>query len=567
MAHDASPPANHRTGAQLLVDCLLREGVEIGFGVPGESYLAVLDALYDVGGQFRFINCRNEGGGAFMAEAYGKLTGRPGVLFVTRGPGATNASIGIHTAMQDSTPMVVFVGQIETTMRQREAFQELHYKAVFGSMAKWVVEIDDADRVPELVSRAFTVAQSGRPGPVIVALPEDMLVQTSDALPRGPVTPVKPHITDMDVDTIMAALKTAKRPVLIAGGGGWNDNGRRALTQFAEANELPVVVSFRGQDLIDNHSRCYIGDAGFGLAPEIRAFLDESDLLLAVNVRFGETLTDGYSLFDPKHFDKYLIHIHASEAEIGKIFVPSEAVLSCPNAAMTGLSNAPAISNPVWSDRTKTARAAWVSGLTVAPQPGDVDMGIIMAHLRERLPKDAILTNGAGNFAIWSGRFMHYGAADGGGRRLLGPQAGAMGAGVPAAVAAKLAAPDRMVVCFAGDGDFQMTGMELATAMQHKVPFVVVVLNNGSYGTIRMHQERHYPERVSATALTNPDFTLIAKACGFHAERVEKTEDFEAAFERAVASETGGLLELIIDPEGISPRATVTGLRAAAKGR
>jgi len=545
----------------------MRESVEIGFGVPGESYLAVLDALYDVAGKFRFINCRNEGGGAFMAEAYGKLTGKPGVLFVTRGPGATNASIGIHTAMQDSVPMVVFVGQIETGMRHREAFQELDYRAVFGSMAKWVVEIDSADRVPELVARAFTVAQSGRPGPVVVALPEDMLIQHTDALPRGPVTPVKPHITERDTQTVMTALKAAERPVLIVGGGGWNDNGRRALTEFAEANDLPVIVTFRSQDLIDNYSHCYIGDAGFGLAPEIRSFLDESDLLLAINVRFGETLTDGYTLFDPANFDKKLIHIHASEAEIGKIFDPMEAVLSCPNAAMTALAAQPAIADRPWVDRTGTARASWEKGLTVAPQPGDVDMGGIMAQLRDRLPEDAILTNGAGNFAIWAGRYLHYGAKDGGGRRLLGPQAGSMGAGVPAAVAAKLAAPERMVVCFAGDGDFQMNGLELATAMQYETPFVVLLLNNGTYGTIRMHQERDYPERVSGTGLVNPDFTMIAKACGFHAERVEKTEDFSAAFDRAAASPTGGLLELMIDPEGISPRITVTKLREAAKAR
>ena len=546
-----------RTGAQLLVECLLRQDVEMGFGVPGESYLAVLDALHDVSNRFRFIGCRNEGGGSFMAEAYGKLTGKPGILFVTRGPGATNASIGIHTAMQDSTPMVVFVGQIETGMRGREAFQELDYKAVFGTMAKWVVEIDSADRVPELVSRAFSVAQSGRPGPVVVALPEDMLVQKTDAKPRGKIHPVKPHITQRDTDQIIDALKQAKRPVLVAGGGGWNQNGCKALQKFAEANNLPVIVAFRGQDLIDNHSPSYIGDAGFGIAPEIRKFLDESDLLLAVNVRFGETLTDGYTLFDPATFDKKLIHIHAGETEIGKIFTPDIAVLSCPNAAMTSLAAEQALPDILWGERTIIARAAWEAGLQAAPQPGNVDMGDIMKYLRTQLPDDAIITNGAGNFGIWNGRFIHYGN----GRRLLGPQSGAMGAGVPAAIAAKLHDPNRFVLCFAGDGDFQMTGLELGTALQYGAAPVILILNNGTYGTIRMHQEREYPGRVSGTDIVNPDFTLFAKAYGLHGEKVERTEDFPAAYERACASRTGAVIELIIDPEGISPRTTISALR------
>ena len=549
-----------RTGAQLLVDCLLEQDVELGFGVPGESYLAVLDALRDVSNRFRFIGCRNEGGGAFMAEAYGKLTNKPGVLFVTRGPGATNASIGIHTAMQNSTPMVVFVGQIETSMRGREAFQELDYKAVFGTMAKWVVEIDDADRVPELVARAFATALSGRPGPVVVALPEDMLVQETEAKPRGKIRAIRPHMAQFDANAVMEQLAAAKKPVLVVGGGGWNDNGRKALKRFAEAHNLPVIVAFRGQDLIDNHSPSYIGDAGFGIAPEIRASLDESDLVLAVNVRFGETLTDGYTLFDPRNFDKKLVHIHASDAEISKIFTPTLGVVSCPNAAMNTLADCVPVDGADWQARTQTARSAWVAGLEVKPQPGDVDMGEIMKYLRERLPKDTIITNGAGNFAIWSGRYIHYGD----GKVLLGPQAGSMGAGVPAAVAAKLVDPSRFVLCFAGDGDFQMTGLELGTALQYGAAPVILVLNNGIYGTIRLHQEREYPGRVSGTDMVNPDFAMFAQAYGFHGERVEKTEDFADAFERACASKTGGLIELIIDPEGLSPRMTVTDMRNRA---
>ena len=549
---------NSRTGARALVECLLANEVEIGFGVPGESYLAVLDALHDVGDQFRFINCRNEGGGAFMAEAYGKLTGKPGVLFVTRGPGITNASIGIHTAMQDSSPMVVFVGQIETSMRGREAFQELDYKAIYSDMAKWVVEVDDADRVPELVSRAFKEAISGRPGPVIVALPEDMLVQQTVAVTRERALAVKPHATDADAKAVMDQLSKAKKPVMIVGGAGWNDNGRRALNQFAQAHQLPVIVTFRNQDLINNYGPCYIGDAGFGIAPEIRQFLDESDLLLAVGVRFGETLTDGYTLFNPVDFQKQLIHIHPSERELNKIFSADLPILSCPNSAMNLLASQPVLENQPWADRTRKARQAWEAGLAVRPQPGPVDMGEIMEHLRDVLPEDTIVTNGAGNFAIWAGRYLHYGN----GKVLLGPQAGSMGAGVPASVMAQLVDPKRFVLCFAGDGDFQMTGTELGTAQQYGATPVILLLNNQTYGTIRMHQEREYPGRVSGTDLVNPDFVAFAKAYGFSAERVERTQDFAAAFERACESPSGALIELMIDQEGLSPRATVSEMRS-----
>ncbi len=547
-----------RTGAQLLVECLMEQNVEMGFGVPGESYLAVLDSLHDVSNRFRFIGCRNEGGGSFMAEAYGKLTGRPGVLFVTRGPGATNASIGIHTAMQNSTPMVVFVGQIETSMRHREAFQELDYKAVFGTMAKWVVEIDDADRVPELVSRAFSTALSGRPGPVVVALPEDMLVQETDAQPRGLIKAIQAAPSSEAIDKVMQALAVAERPVIVAGGGGWSRSGAASLTKFAEANNLPVIVTFRNQDVINNYSPSYIGEAGFGIAPEIRSFLDESDMILALNVRFGETLTDGYKLFNPANFDKKLIHIHASEQEIGKIFTPELAIVSDPNTALAALAAQQPLAQTPWQERTVAGRAAWEAGLEVRPQPGDVDMGVIIKYLSKRLPKDTIVTNGAGNFAGWGGRYLHYGD----GKRLLGPQAGAMGAGIPAAVAAKLAEPHRFVLCFAGDGDFQMTGSELGTALQYGAAPVILVLNNGTYGTIRMHQERDFPGRVSGTDIVNPDFAMFARAYGLHGETVRHTDEFEAAFERACASNSGGLIELVIDSEGISPRTTISELRA-----
>ncbi|MFD0915695.1 thiamine pyrophosphate-binding protein [Pseudahrensia aquimaris] len=544
------------TAAQVLVQCLLNQEVEMGFGVPGESYLAVLDALHDVSNAFKFIGTRNEGGAAFMAEAYGKLTGKPGICFVTRGPGATNASIGIHTAMQDSSPMVVFVGQIARSMKGREAFQELDYKAVFGSMAKWAVEIDDPNRVPEIVARAFQVALAGRPGPVVVALPEDMLTEECTALPRGKIVAAKPHMTDVDSKAIRERLAAAHKPVLIVGGGGWNASGQAALKRFAEANTLPVVSAFRSQDLMDNASPSYAGDAGVGMPPHVRKFLDESDLLIAVNVRFGEMLTDGYTLFDPATFDKPLVHIHASEAEIGKIFTPDLAVLSCPNAALNTLAALDPIEAPVWAKRTQEVHAAWETTVETPPQPGALDMSTVVAHLRTALPPDAIVTNGAGNFAIWPSRHLPYGEA----MTLLGPQSGAMGAGVPAAVMAKIHDPTRFVLCFAGDGDFQMNCQELGTALQHGAAPVILILNNGQYGTIRMHQERDYPTRVSGTQIVNPDFAALAHAYGMYGEQITQTDEFPAAFDRACASPTGAVLDLIVDPEGLAPRMTVTSL-------
>ena len=555
-------PSQSRTGAQLLVECLLAQDVETGFGVPGESYLAVLDALHDVSNSFRFINCRNEGGAAFMAEGYGKLTGKPGVCFVTRGPGATNASIGIHTAKQNSTPMVVFVGQIDNRMRDREAFQELDYRAVFGAMAKWVVEIDTADRVPELVSRAFAMARSGRPGPVVVALPENMLVEPSTALPRGHVVSYQASMNDHDASAVFDALKGAKRPVVMVGEGGWNDEGRSAIQRFAEANQLPVVVGFRGQDILDNGSPSYVGDAGVGMPPHIRGLLKASDVILAINIRFGEIETDSYTLFDPAHFDQKLVQIHPDPDEIGKVLTPDIAIVSGPNSAAAVLAKADAVDNPVWSAVTENARKDWLANFDTPAQPGALDMGKVMEHLRSVLPHDTIIANGAGNFATWPGRFLKYGPH----MRVIAPQSGTMGTGLPAAVMAKIMEPSRFVLCFAGDGDFQMNCQELGTAQQYGAAPVILVLNNGMYGTIRAHQEREYPGRVSATDLVNPDFATLARAYGMHGERVEATEDFAAAFARACESPTGAVLDLVIDPEGLAPRATISSVRAAATG-
>jgi acetolactate synthase I/II/III large subunit len=549
-----------RNGGQLLVQSLLGLGARKAFGVPGESYLAVLDALHDTAGQLDYVLCRHEGGAAFMAAAWGKLTGQPGLCMVTRGPGATNAAIGIHTAMQDSAPMIVFVGQVGTDMTGREAFQELDYRAVFGTMAKWVVEVDRAERIPELLSRAWTAALSGRPGPVVMALPEDMLTSLTDAAPlTGPVKVHEPAPGVGTVDAALDLLSASKRPLVMLGGCNWRAEGRAALQAFAEASDIPVIAAFRYQDQFDNHSAVYAGEAGVGMPPHVKALIREADTILAINLRFGEMTTDGYSLLNVPDPSQRLIHVHGAEGELGKIYRPALAIQAGPNAFAAAL-------RPVqggWADWRARARAAWLASLTLAPLPSPVDMGVVSAHLREVLPPDAIITNGAGNFAVWPNKFLAYGPE----ARLLAPQSGAMGYGVPAAIAAKVAHPDRFVLCFAGDGDFQMTAQELATARQEGAQPVILILNNGIYGTIRAHQEREYPARVSGTDMVNPDFVMLARAHGFHAERVETTEAFAAAFDRAVASPTGAVLDLAISAEALTPRASLSAIRSAAQER
>ena len=547
-----------RNGGRLLVESLVALGATKGFGVPGESYLAVLDALHDTKDRLDFVLCRNEGGAAFMAAAWGKLTGQPGLCFVTRGPGATNAAIGIHTAMQDSVPMILFVGQVGTDMKGREAFQEIDYPSVFGAMAKWAVEIDDADRIPEILARAWTTALTGRPGPVVIALPEDMLTSLTDATPlTGPARIAEPAPEAGALDQALALLAAAQRPLILLGGCSWTGAGRAALQGFAEASDIPVVAAFRYQDQFDNFSRCYAGEAGVGMPAHVKALVREADVILAINTRFGEMTTDGYTLLDVPVPVQRLIHVHASDREIGKVYQPTLGIQAGPNAFAAAL-------RPVtggWAAWRAQGRAAWDAGFDLPPQPSPVDMGPVMAHVRAVLPKDAILTNGAGNFTVWPNKFYKYGPK----ARLLAPQSGAMGYGVPAAVAAKLAFPDRTVVCFAGDGDFQMTCQELGTAMQAGAQPVILILNNGIYGTIRAHQERSYPARVSGTTLENPDFVLLAQSYGFHAERVERTEDFPAAFARARASRTGSVLELVISPEALTPRQTLSQMRATAE--
>ncbi|MEZ5753560.1 MAG: thiamine pyrophosphate-binding protein [Paracoccaceae bacterium] len=546
-----------RNGGQLLVDSLVALGATKAFGVPGESYLAVLDALHDTAGKLDFVLCRNEGGAAFMAAAWGKLMGQPGLCMVTRGPGATNASIGIHTAMQDSAPMLVFIGQVGTDMRGREAFQEIDYRAMFGTVAKWAVEIDHVDRIPEILSRAWITALTGRPGPVVIALPEDMLTSLSSAAPlAAPPRLTEPAPSSTAIDETLDLLRAAQRPVVLIGGCNWSAEGRRTLQDFAEASDIPVVAAFRYQDQFDNFSPVYCGEAGVGMPPNVRALIRDADTILAINIRFGEMTTDAYTLLDVPVPRQKLIHVHGSDREIGKIYQPLLGIHAGPNAFAAAL-------RPVsgrWAEWRARARAAWEAGFDLPPQPSPVDMGLVTAHLRDVLPPDAILTNGAGNFTVWPNKFYKFGPA----ARLLAPQSGAMGYGLPAAIAAKVAHPGRTVVCFAGDGDFQMNCQELGTAMQAGAQPIVLILNNGTYGTIRAHQERNYPTRVSGTTLENPDFAALARAYGFHAERVSRTEDFAAAFARALASGTGAVLDLDISPEALTPRQTLSQMRAAA---
>lgn len=546
-----------RNGGQLLVESLIALGATKAFGVPGESYLAVLDALHDTSGKLDFVLCRNEGGAGFMAAAWGKLTGQPGICMVTRGPGATNASIGIHTAMQDSVPMIVFVGQVGTDMKGREAFQELDYRAVFGTMAKWAVEIDLVDRIPEILARAWSTATSGRPGPVVIALPEDMLTAQTAVNPLSRPSRITEPVPDADaVAQTHAMLQAAHRPLVLIGGTNWTPAGRAALQAFAESSDIPVVAAFRFQDQFDNHSPAFAGEAGVGMQPHVKALVRAADVILAINVRFGEMTTDGYSLLSVPEPVQSVIHVHPSDREIGKIYQPVLGIHAGPSAFACALKTV----SGGWAGWRAAARTDYDASFAAPAQPSPVDMTGIMRHLQAVLPEDVILTNGAGNFTVWPNKFFKFGPR----ARLLAPQAGAMGYGLPAAIAARLAYPDRTVICFAGDGDFQMNLQELGTAMQAGAQPIVLILNNGIYGTIRAHQERNYPGRVSGTTMENPDFAALARAYGYHAERVGHTADFPAAFARALASRTGAVLDLDISPEALTPRQTLSQMRAAA---
>jgi acetolactate synthase I/II/III large subunit len=546
-----------RHGGKLLVDQLVLQGADTIFGVPGESFLAVLDGLYE--SPIRLITCRQEAGAANMADAYGKLTGRPGIAIVTRGPGATQASVGVHTAFQDSTPMILLVGQVASDQVEREAFQELDYRRMFGEMTKWVAQIDRADRIPEYVARAYAVCSSGRPGPVVLALPEDMLTSEADVADALPARGVQPHPAPDDIERLRELLAGAERPFAILGGGGWTPDAAHDLRVFLEANAIPAGAAFRRQDSIDNDSPSYAGDVGIGINPKLAARVRESDLLLVVGPRLGEMTTSGYTLIEPPVPAQPLVHVHPGAEELGRVYRPELPILS----GMTHF--AAAVRDlrvePRWRDWASEARADYEAWQQPPPMPGAVDLGACVAHLRDRVP-DAIVTNGAGNFSAWVHRFWRWHEYP----SQLAPTSGAMGYGVPAAVAAKAVHPERTVVCFAGDGDFLMSGQELATAAQHDLPILVVVVNNGMYGTIRMHQERHYPGRVVGTELANPDFAAYARAFGAHGETVTETAQFAVAVDRALASGGTALIELQIDPDAINPRTTLSAIRAEALG-
>jgi acetolactate synthase-1/2/3 large subunit len=554
-----SRPLTSRSGAQVLVDALKIHGVDTAFGVPGESYLAVLDALYDAGDAIKFVICRQEGGATNMAEAYGKMTGRPGICFVTRGPGAANASIGVHTAFQDSTPLILFIGQVSNAVIEREAFQEIDYRRMFGQMAKWVAQIDRAERVPEYLSHAFHTAVSGRPGPVVLALPEDMQTQRVTAPDTGRYQRVAAHPGPAEMQHLRELLSQAQRPLVILGGSGWDARACDDMKAFVTAFNLPVGCSFRAQDLIDNRDPHYVGDVAVGLNPKLAERIRASDLLLVIGARLGEWTTVNYTLVEAPRPKQKFVHVHAGAEELGRVYQGDLLI----NSGMPEFAAAARAFSPVrtvWDEWTQGARAdleAWQQPVSV---PGRLNLSEVVHFLRNRLPPEAIITNGAGNFSIWVHRFYRYT----GFRTQLGPTSGAMGYAVPAAVAAKLVHPDRPVIAFAGDGDFLMTGQELATARQYDLRIVFIVVNNGMYGTIRMHQEREYPGRVSGTELKNPDFAALARAYGHHGEVVESTAEFEPAFGRALAAKSSALLELRIDPEAITPRTTLSAIRAEA---
>jgi len=558
-----------RTGARILVDQLLIQGVNHAFCVPGESYLAVLDALYDARDMIKLIVNRHESGSTFMADAYARVTGQPGVVFVTRGPGATNAAIGIHTAFQDSTPMVMFIGQVGNDFVEREAFQEIDYRRMFGPMTKWVAQIDSAARVPEYVARAFQEASSGRPGPVVLALPEDMLAQKADVADALCHQPVQSAPSDMQIAGLRRLLGRARRPIVIAGGSGWTDAACDNLKRFVEANYLPLACSFRAQSVFDNRHPNYVGDVGIGINPKLAQRVRDADFILAIGARLGEMTTSGYTLLTSPVPNQTLVHVHASAEELGRVYQATLAI----NAGMPQFASRLAmmipVEDPPWREELASARAeyeAWQQRPAVyANAHPALDLWEVVQILRRAVPEDAIITNGAGNFSGWANRFWRYTGL----RTQLAPTAGSMGYGVPAAVAAKIIAPERTVVAFAGDGDFMMTMQELATAIQYGAGVLILVFNNSMYGTIRMHQEREFPGREHGTHLSNPDFARLAQSFGAFGAAVGTTDEFGTALAAALSfireKRLPALIELRTDPEVITPNATLSAIRATAR--
>jgi acetolactate synthase-1/2/3 large subunit len=542
-----------------LIDQLVLHGVRHVFCVPGESYIAALDAMHD--GPIAVTICRQEGGAAMMAEAAGKATGMPGICFVTRGPGATNAAAGLHVARQDSTPMILFVGQIARDMREREAFQEMDYRAVFGTIAKWATEIDDPARIPELISRAFYVATSGRPGPVVIALPEDMQVERVAVADAPAFTPVETWPGQNDMSRLQKLLWGAVRPIVLAGGSRWSEQAGAALQRFAERFALPVATTFRRAHVMDALHPCYAGDLGIGPNPKLVARIKAADLVVLIGGRMGELPSQRYTLFDIPAPQQTLVHVHPGADELGRVYRPHLAIHAAPTAFAASLEALQPPNQIPWGDAAKAAHAeflAWTEQPTVVP--GAVNMGEIVTALRSSLPADAFICNGAGNFSVWVHRYYRY-------RRFgtqVAPISGSMGYGVPAAVAMKRLHPERTVIAFAGDGDFLMTGQEFATAVQYGLPIIVLVVDNGMYGTIRMHQEREYPGRVVGTQLKNPDFAAYARAFGGFGATVERTADFADAFAAAQRSGKPALLHIKVDPEAITPTTTLGAIREKA---
>jgi acetolactate synthase-1/2/3 large subunit len=545
-----------RHGGRVVADQLAVQGVDVAFCVPGESYIALLDGLRDT--SIRLITCRNEAGAANMAEAYGKLTGRPGVCLVTRGPGATHASVGVHTAFQDSTPLVLLVGQVATDQQEREAFQEIDYRRMFGPMVKWVAQIERGDRIPELVARAFATACAGRPGPVVLALPEDVLAAPVDVADAPRVRAVQASPSPESITELERLLADANRPLAILGGAGWTPQASERITAFLTANELPAGAAFRRQDTLDNDDPHYVGDVGIGINPELAQRVRDADLLLVVGPRLGEMTTSGYTLLEVPAPKQTLVHVHPGAEELGRVYQPALSILASPEAFANAIADLRV--TPRWREWTAEARADYETWQKHDPIPGDLDLGDCIAHLRGRVP-DAIVTNGAGNHTVWIHRFWRFHSFP----SQLAPTSGAMGYGLPAAIAAKAIAPDRTVVCFSGDGDFLMLGQELATAVQYDLPIVVLIVDNGMYGTIRMHQERSFPGRVVGTDLVNPDFAAYARSFGAHGENVERTAQFPDALERALAAGRPAVVALRIDPEAITPRTTLTAIREGAR--
>ncbi len=551
---------SERQGGRLLVDQLVVHGVERAFTVPGESFLPVLDGFYDVKDKLPLVVCRHEAAAANMAEAYGKLTGRPGVALVTRGPGATHAAIGVHTAFQDSSPMVLFVGDVGSDFRGREAFQEVDFAAMFAPLAKWAARIDDVDRIPEYVARAFQVASSGRRGPVVLALPEDILAKSSKAADAKRYAPVEAHPGPQDLLKLQRLLAAAKRPFVILGGSGWSLQACEDMRRFVEANDLPCGCAFRFQDLFDNRNEHYVGDVGIGINPVLAERVRMADLLIVVGARLGEMTTSGYTLIEAPIPRQKLVHVHCGIEEIGRVYQPELGIVSGMAQFAAAVAALTPVENPSWKGSAAEQRADYVAWTSRREIPGRVQMWEVVDWLNHHAPEDTIYCNGAGNFATWLHRFHRYP----GFRTQVAPTSGAMGYGVPAAIAAKLVHPERTVVCFAGDGDFLMSGQELATAVQYGAAVVILVINNGMYGTIRMHQEKHYPGRVIATQLQNPHFAAYARSFGALGEIVEDTAQFGPAMERCLAANKPAVIEIRIDPQAITPNTTLDKIRAGA---